>query len=194
MLIYDIEIVKAIPLKNKPRVDGVEYCDGWTDHANMGISVIGAYDYVEERARVFMEDNLEEFRHLAASRLMVSFNGINFDNKVIRECWGIEIPNNFDLLQEIWKSAGLGPRFNPKTHGGYGLDKCCEKNFATRKTGSGALAPVLWQQKRYAEVIDYCLNDVYLTKQLNDLILNTGLMKDPKTSGHLTIRHPQWQT
>ena len=34
-LIYDLEIVKAIPDRNKPNEPGIEYCAGWDDHANM---------------------------------------------------------------------------------------------------------------------------------------------------------------
>lgn len=37
-LIYDIEIVKGIPDKKKTMLEGIEYCAGWEDHANMGIS------------------------------------------------------------------------------------------------------------------------------------------------------------
>jgi len=33
-LVYDIEIVKAIRGRDEPRLDGIEYCDGWHDHAN----------------------------------------------------------------------------------------------------------------------------------------------------------------
>ena len=49
MLICDIEIVNAIPDRNKPNEPGIEYCAGWNDHANMGVSVIGAYDAVEDQ-------------------------------------------------------------------------------------------------------------------------------------------------
>ena len=51
-LIYDIEIIKAIPSKNGERITGIEYCEGWKDHANMGISVIGAMTWPEGRKNI----------------------------------------------------------------------------------------------------------------------------------------------
>lgn len=172
-LIYDIEIAKAILGRGETRVEGIQYCDGWKDHAGMGISVIGAYDYAESRYRVFCADNFAEFLDLCAKRApLVSFNGIDFDDKVINatlDPYGT-MPGSFryDLLAEIWRAAGLDPTFGGNSHTGYGLDATCEVNFGIRKSGSGAHAPIAWQQGRVGEVIDYCLNDIRLTKRLFD--------------------------
>ena len=46
ILIYDCEIAKAIQGRNETRLEGVEYCDGWEDFGNMGISCICAFDSV----------------------------------------------------------------------------------------------------------------------------------------------------
>ena len=51
LVVYDIEIQKGILGKKEKPVPGIEYCNGWNDHANMGISVICAYDYEEDRYR-----------------------------------------------------------------------------------------------------------------------------------------------
>ena len=191
-LVYDIEIVKAIPSRNEDPLVGIEYCAGWHDHANMGISVIGAYDYKTDRYRTFMRDNLPEFIALCGERFpLVSFNGLSFDDMVIGAtiCQMPESPR-YDLLVEIWKAAGLGPKFSYPTHAGFGLDACCDANFGARKTGNGALAPVLWQQGKYGEVVDYCLNDIALTKQLFDKVLADGVIKSPKTGDALTLAVP----
>ena len=77
MLVYDLEIVKAIPDKSGACKDGIEYCEGWQDHKNMGISVIGAYDYLEQKYRVFCKDNFAEFQKLVdKSNCLVGFNNI----------------------------------------------------------------------------------------------------------------------
>ncbi|HDR8950784.1 TPA: ribonuclease H-like domain-containing protein [Burkholderia vietnamiensis] len=173
-LIYDIEIAKAILGRGETRIDGVQYCDGWHDHAGMGISVIGAYDYAESRYRVFCEDNLDAFVELCAERApLVSFNGIGFDDKVINATLDPysampREPFRYDLLAEIWRAAGLDPTFGGNSHAGYDLDATCEANFGIRKSGDGAHAPIAWQQGRVGEVIDYCLNDIRLTKRLFD--------------------------
>jgi len=181
-MIYDIEIEKAIQGRGESRIDGIEYCNGWEDHEGMGISVICAYDYATGRFRVFTKSNRDEFSDLSADRCLVGFNNRGFDNKVLSKCWGIFAVESIDILVGIWKGAGLGPDFNYKTHGGYGLDACCETNFGVKKTGNGALAPVDWQLGKIGNVIDYCLNDVYLTKRLFETIQTVGEIRNPKNT------------
>lgn len=41
ILIYDCEIIKAIRDPKKVDLAHIEYCNGWDDYENMGISVIG---------------------------------------------------------------------------------------------------------------------------------------------------------
>jgi len=194
-IIYDCEIVNAIPNKDGSQMEHIQYCGGWKDFGNMGISVIGVYDYVEDRARVFCEDNFAEFSTLFHAReLAVGFNNIPFDDKLIEATAGLtafcQKTTRYDLLREVWVAAGLGPDFNFKTHGGFGLDAVCEANFGTKKSGSGAFAPVLWQQGKIGEVIDYCLNDVRLTKQLFDAVMRGDYIKNPKDGSDLTLRLP----
>jgi hypothetical protein len=184
ILIYDCEILRAIPPKEESaRIENIEYCQGWHDHINMGISVICAYDYLQDRYRVFCKDNFSQFQELLNSRkYLIGFNHIHFDNQLITKN-GFTIPRlikHYDLLQEIWRSAGLSPDFDSSTHLGYGLDACAEVNFDLHKSGNGATAPVEWQRGKIGNVVDYCLNDVYLTKRLFDQVLAGFSIRDPK--------------
>lgn len=182
-LIYDLEIVKAIPDSKVPPLEGIEYCAGWHDHQDMGVACICAYDYSEERYRVFTAGNYAEFFDLAKERSpLVGFNNIPFDNRVINAVLGGPLPEEkcYDLLREIWAAVGLGPEFRFGTHNGYGLDAVCRANDIGAKTGTGAMAPVWWQQKLYGRVIDYCLSDVRLTKLLFELAVENRV-RSPKT-------------
>lgn len=194
-IIYDIEIIKAIPPREGKRLSDVEYCGGWDDHEGMGISVICAYDYNEERLRVFLEDNFDEFQKVIDSTgHIIGFNNIKFDDCVCRAN-GLDIPSekSYDLLVAIWKADGLSETYSYPSHAGYGLDACCEANFGIGKTGHGANAPVLWQQGRRGEVIDYCLNDVMLTKRLFERMMDCGFIEHPKVpGGRLSIPTPRW--
>jgi hypothetical protein len=158
----------------------------------MGISVLCTYDYVEDRYRVFCVDNKEDFAARIKGALCVGFNNIPFDNAVLAATSGWEAPKEescYDLLREIWAAAGNGPEFNASTHAGYGLDAMCEVNFGLKKSGNGAMAPVDWQQGNFGTVIDYCLNDVMLTKRLFDAVMRGDYIKNPK-GGDLTLRLP----
>ena len=194
VLVYDLEIVNAIPGKNGAKLEGIKYCEGWADHAGMGISVIGAYDYKDDRYRVFCEDGFEDFRAICADReCLVGFNSIPFDNAVIGATLGLSLPENkcYDILREMWAASGLPPKFSFPSHIGYGLDLTCQANFGTEKTGDGALAPVDWQQGKIGKVIDYCLNDVKLTKQIFDAVLREQSIKSPKDGKPLRLRIPE---
>lgn len=193
MIVYDCEIEKTIAKHDEDRRTGIEYCDGWRDFENMGLTVIGAYDYFTERYRVFCKDNLKEFQGLCDSTdLIIGFNNNQFDD-VLVSYHGIEVyqDKTYDILQKVWEAVGAG-RINEgdkftSAHAGYGLDALAETNLGDKKTGHGALAPVDWQQGRIGSVIDYCLADVWLTKRLADKIFQDGKLKDPKTGKWVTI-------
>jgi hypothetical protein len=190
-LVYDLEIVKGIPNKGEPLERGIEYCGGWTDHRGMGISVIGVYDFLEDRYRVFCKDNFQEFFDLIDERaLRIGFNNVGFDNKVLNALEGYApyddldssdvMPSKgyYDILQELYLCAGR--RFK-----GSGLNNICELNGLGSKSGHGALAPVLWQRGQVGAVIDYCLNDIKMTKDLF-LLSQKGPIKSPQ--GLLNLR------
>ena len=198
-LVYDLEILKAIHGKGEELVEGIEYCGGWGDHRGMGISVLGCYDYLTDEYRVFCGDNITTFLELVEKRRwIVGFNSARFDRKVVLhtlDCLNTHeelfIERDYDILAEMWLADGLNPdKFYWKTHGGYGLNDTCAANGLAPKRLNGALAPILWQQGKIGQVIDYCLDDVIKTKKLMDKIIATGEVYNPKTPGILKLRQP----
>lgn len=182
MLIYDCEIKNAIPEQGGDKMKYIRYCNGWSDFRGMGIACIAAYDYTDDRYRVFCEDNFAVFQALADThKIIIGFNSIGFDNRLCAENGlRVEDQKSYDILVKIWKAAGLGPVFESPSHCGFSLDAVCRANFGAGKTGHGTVAPVLWQAGRIGEVIDYCINDVRLTKRLFDQILRYGWIVNPR--------------
>jgi hypothetical protein len=193
MLVYDCEIKRAIPGKNEVPIEGIEYCKGWGDLNNMGISCIGAYDYQEDRYRLFCQDNLCGFQTLVESvKIVVGFNSIGFDNKLCA-AHGIRVPleKSYDILVEAWAAAGLGSVYQYPSHIGFCLNAICKANFGFGKSGHGSLAPVQWQRGEIGAVIDYCLKDVMITKMIFDHIIKHGWINDPRDSSkRLEMRRP----
>jgi hypothetical protein len=190
ILIYDCEIIKAIRDPKKVDLAQIEYCNGWDDYENMGISVIGVNFISEEGDAIFNHNatlnrdlGINAFQQgLDVADVLVGFNNQSFDDKLIKAN-GFTIPEcivNYDLLAEIWEGAGLGRTFVYQTHAGFGLDAICKANGLGEKSGDGATAAVLWQKGKHQEVIDYCENDIRLTRKLFDLIQETGEIKDPR--------------
>lgn len=192
MIIYDIETENAILGRNEFAKPNIKYCAGFDDFKNMGISVIGVIDLATERTRVYLKDNLAEFAALVQScDCVVGFNNHKFDDKLLAAN-GVSIPDgkSYDILAEVWRGLGLGMRYRHETHGGLSLDALVHANFRIRKTGSGALAPIDWQEGRHGKVIDYCLADVELTRRLLDKIIKCGKLKNPKTGEEFAVRKP----
>lgn len=190
IIIYDCEIIKAIPDINKVNLGHIEYCNGWGDFENMGISVIGVNFISEEGDGVFShtcDKDLETFQDgLDVTDVLVGFNNQHFDDNLIKAN-GFTIPENvinYDLLAEIWEAADLGRTFVYPTHTGFSLDAICKANGIGEKTGTGANAAILWQQGKKQEVIDYCENDIKLTRELFDLIQEKGEIIDPRIDNY----------
>jgi hypothetical protein len=185
-LIYDCEIIKCIPTKEAPISEDYEYCSSWTDFKGMGISVIG-YFIRGATDPAYSLAPFDDFkRAVQEASLVIGFNSWAFDDNLCKAN-EINILTRYDLLREI-RFAALGSynwRHSPKGYS-YGLGKIAEAN-GMAKTGTGELAPQLWQQGKRKAVIDYCLKDVMLTEAILDLGLK-GELKDPNTGKWIKLR------
>lgn len=195
-LIYDCEIEKLIPSRNEPLEPCFKYCEGWTDYKGMGISVIGylAVDYgcistgyVDfSNDKSMIEPILNRFKtRVSQSDLVIGFNSRNFDDKLLAAN-GIEVETRYDLLEQIRIAAFGSPRWQDTPRGRtYKLDAIARAN-GLAKTGTGELAPKLWQQGKKQEVIDYCVHDTKITYDLMRLGIQ-GRLIDPNTGEALKL-------
>jgi hypothetical protein len=186
MIVIDVEIKKAILGRNDMRIEGIEYCKGWRDFAGMGIACVCTYDTDIHLSRVFLEEDFQELVDYVGDKPTAGFNTRRFDIPLLAAngIKSVNLPgisdnfgwgNHYDILEEIWIALGLNPdKFNPRTHGGWGLDAVCQATLGIAKTGNGALAPVWWQQGKRGKVIDYCLNDVWMEAQLLQWVIRHG--------------------
>lgn len=199
-LLYDLEIIKCIPLSTEIK-ERYECCSGWTDFENMGISIIGYslfedldwnnrpetysfYNLIGEDP--FKEDSFQDL--LNKTDVLVGFNNHNFDDRLL-EANGYNLPKvSIDLLREIRFAAFGSTDWKDQPKGWtYKLTYLCEHNKIGEKTGAGDLAPILFQQGRHAEVIDYCLNDVAFTLGLMQKFYQ-GNLRDPNSNETLKWR------
>jgi hypothetical protein len=173
MKIIDVEIKKGILGRNDAPMEGIEYCGGWRDFQNMGISVVCVYDLATRLTRVFLEEDFEDLKDYVATGPTGGFNTRGFDIPLLNH-HGIYLDEaaHYDALWRIWQACGLDPtRFSPRTHGGWSLDNIMQSTFGLSKSGNGAMAPVWWQLGKRGKVIDYCCRDVWLEAQLIEHML-----------------------
>lgn len=194
ILIYDIELAKRIvtgvdPNNPPPGYSANDCVFSWDDHHLMTPSVLCAPTYDEcakaaTGAELYEAANARYFTMTPFDRsfgmeqaqswldehdLLVSFNGLGFDNKVLR-AHGVHVPtfNCYDILQK-WKQV-TGKRIS--------LDALAQVNLGKGKSGNGGDAPILWLQGKKREVIEYCFQDCLVTAHLFRLIEGRGWLFD----------------
>lgn len=186
-IIYDLEIIRMIPPKDKPLDLSLQYCNGWTDYLNMGISIITTYvssgfSSSPEGIRTFVNSeglmpyDFPEFRALLAEKpIVLGFNSQRFDDKVA-QANGIDIATNYDIVSEIRRAA--------KAKGSYSLANLARAN-GTEK-GDGALAPLLWQMGKRDEVIAYGHQEMKALVAVLGLGLR-GELKNPNNDSFINL-------
>jgi hypothetical protein len=175
IVVYDLEIKKPIE----------ECSNGWASHDEMGISVGCAFDYREMRYKIFMDDNMQLLvdRLNELGTIVVAFNHISFDNKLLRASrynlkQDTEL-SNYDMLIESREAAGTKGMIK-----GFKLDDHLRALHLPMKTANGALAPKMYQEGKIGELTDYCLNDVTQEKTLFEYIVkNQRLACEYKPDG-----------
>lgn len=184
--IYDLEIAKLIPASGKTCAD-YEYCTGWDDHAGMGISVIGLQVGDTSPRPIFTAAEFDGQLEYLDITCLIGFNSKAFDDKVMAAHGSTLAVTHYDLLEEVRIAAGFSADYRSVPRGySYALGAVAEAN-GMAKTGSGELAPKLWQDRDFAAVIKYCLNDVTITAELLYLGLK-GALIDPNTGNKLQLR------
>ena len=177
MIVYDIETIRPVrPHDDAHTLPDVEYADGWTDYTGMGIACICCYDYEADHFRVFggSPPDLERFAALAANRIVIGWNNHRFDDALLA-AHGIDVVNSWDIKAALMRAGCGGQRGNS-------LEAFARANLGgASKSMSGDMAPVWWQRGQHERVIDYCLQDVNLTRRLLDRLIQKGELASPLT-------------
>lgn len=186
IVFYDCEIEKCIPesYSHSSRYDDdgdeydedykevedeepeYEYCEGWHDFKGMGIACIATFS-TSKGYNLFLSTELEEFKKLIdQADEIVGFNSISFDDNLLLAN-DIGVKTSYDFLCETRVAAGMPPHYvRGITRAGYRLQDLALQNLGVGKSMSGSEAPMAWQERRYKEVAQYCLDDVSLLVQL----------------------------
>lgn len=129
------------------------------DHKKLRVSVCGIYNYADDTYRAYKEDELPEvFKLLEHASLVIGFNIRKFDLPVLAPYYVGDILQfeMLDILEEVEKS--LGHRI--------ALDDLARTTLNTKKSGHGLMAIDFFREGKWQELIDYCLQDVKVTKEI----------------------------
>lgn len=132
---------------------------GWDHAEDMLVSVVVTFNTATERFHIFEEDELGFlFEQLSAADLIVGYNIRRFDYRVLSRYAPVSLASlpTLDLMDEIEELAGHRVK----------LDNLARTTLGTAKGGSGVNAPRLFREGAMYELVEYCTQDVRITRDL----------------------------
>lgn len=154
----------VLDLETKRSFDEV---GGAHNRALLGVSVVGVYDYAEDKFMTFREADFPALEALLrGAEETVGFNLIGFDWPVLAAelgDWVRALPT-VDLMLEAQRA--LGHRVS--------LDSVAQATLGSQKLGSGLDALAYYRNGEWERLERYCLEDVKLTRDLYDYAVKNG--------------------
>ncbi|MBI4225637.1 ribonuclease H-like domain-containing protein [Candidatus Roizmanbacteria bacterium] len=153
----------------------------YADPKKLGITVVGLYDYRDQKAKVFVEKELPKlYSFLEASSYIIGFNVRSFDLQVLQGYYPGRIHHFsiFDILDDI--RIKIGRRLS--------LNDLIFATLGKKKTGHGLLAIELYKEGKWEDLKKYCLDDVMLTKELFEFGVEKGEVMYLNEKGKVSIK------
>ena len=132
---------------------------GWQNIHLMRVSVAVVYDSLENRFLVYDEDQIEALlEHLEKADLIVGFNIKRFDYTVLSAYTSKDLKRlpTFDILEDVFKRLGFR----------LSLGHLAAETLNQEKTADGLQAVEWFRQGDFEKLIDYCRQDVVVTRNL----------------------------
>jgi DEAD/DEAH box helicase domain-containing protein len=142
--------------------------------ADLDISIVGIYDYEKDTYESFTEDQFGKlWGIIEKADLLIGYNSDHFDIPLLNKYYPGDLTKikSLDILAEIRGSFGRRMK----------LDQVAEGSLGINKSSVGIQAVIWWKNGEYDKVIQYCLDDVKITKDIyeyakenNKLIFKEG--------------------
>ena len=137
------------------------------DYSKLKVSVVGLYDYKNDRYQIFREEKLNPlFNLMEHASQIIGFNIRKFDLPVLSPYYlgNIKQFKVLDLLELVEQQLGFR----------IALDTLARATLGVKKTGHGFQAINYFRSQDWQKLEDYCLMDVKITKELYDYATKNG--------------------
>jgi DEAD/DEAH box helicase domain-containing protein len=151
------------------------------DNKKLGVSVVGVYDYKDNLAKTFLENELNKlFKLLEECSYIIGFNVRSFDLMVLQAYYPGRLSKLpvFDILDYV--KGKIGRRL--------GLNDLAFATLKKKKTGHGLMAVDYYKEGKIDELKKYCLDDVLLTKELFEYGIKHGEIFYLNEVGKMSIK------
>jgi len=143
---------------------------------DLDMSFVGVYSYNLDKYFGFFEHEFEKLEpFLKSTDLIIGFSSNRFDIPILNKYYNFNVKaiESLDILDEVEEK--LGHRVK--------LDSLAMTNLKVGKTAHGLEAIKFYNEKRWDDLKNYCLNDVKITKELYDLGKKQGHLLVPTDHG-----------
>ncbi len=150
ILVFDVETQRAF-----------DEVGGRHNIHKLGLSAAVTYSTADDSFRHYTEESVSQLiADLQAADLVVGFNVLRFDYEVLRAYTDdslLDVPT-VDMLDHIHKRLGFR----------VSLDNLAAATLGTSKSADGLQAVRWYKQGRIQEILEYCQQDVEVTRRLYD--------------------------
>lgn len=159
---------------------------GWGNSSMMGVSCSVVYDSVSGEFKTFYQDETDALgEFLAEFSIVVGFNLIRFDYRVLagQSKFKFHALPTLDILADIERR--LGHRLS--------LNHLAAHTLGAKKSADGLLALKWWKQGKIDRIVEYCRQDVAITKDLYLHGLKNGFLFYQNKSGRKVKIPVSWK-
>ncbi len=162
-----------------------EEVGGWGNKHLMRLSVGVVYDSQDNLFHHYHEADIQSLiEHLKKFDLVVGFNVKNFDYGVLKGYSSFDFNSlpTLDLLEDVFSCLGFR----------LSLDHLGQKTLGAPKSGNGLLAVQWFREGKLEPLIEYCRQDVNITKSLFEFGQKNGHILFENKGGHVVRCPVEW--
>jgi len=181
----DQEAPKPVKVVSGPRVlffdletqKSAEEVGGWGNIHKMGLAVGVVWDSLDREFFTYEEKDARQLvDKLRTADLVVGFNVIGFDYTVLQPYSDFDLQeiNTFDMLVDVKKRLGFR----------LSLNHLAQHTLNAKKSADGLISLQWYKEGKISKIIQYCKQDVEITRDLYLFGEKNGLVKYQSRSGN----------
>ena len=176
VLFFDLETQKS-----------AEEVGGWGNIHKMGLAVGVVWDSLDREFFTYEEKDARQLvDKLRTADLVVGFNVIGFDYTVLQPYSDFDLQeiNTFDMLVDVKKRLGFR----------LSLNHLAQHTLNAKKSADGLISLQWYKEGKISKIIQYCKQDVEITRDLYLFGEKNGLVKYQSRSGNPLQLEVNWKT
>lgn len=146
----------------------------------MRVAAAVLYSYTEDKYKIYTEENVQELiKELLDADVIVGYNHIHFDFKVLNGYTDKTFNNidSVDMMRHAQKSIGFRPKLN----------NLVSATLGESKSADGLQSLQWFKEGKINKVIEYCQQDVKVTKELYEFGRDNGFIYNEGFNGKQKI-------